>query len=660
MDKLVRYIDCVLPSKVCNLHCSYCYLQHLGVDVYQARNSEVYKYSEKVIRKALSLERLGGVSYLAIVGIGETLADYESLLIIKELLNEGHYVEVTTNGTLTTRFEQLLEMLQGEECERLKFTFSLHFVELKKRDLLGTYFENIKKVRARGCSFSVTLQHCDEYLRYSEEISKMCKAHIGALPQLAVTHKRQGDGTFQIASVLSKEDYYQSAQQYHSPLFEYLWGEFGKKQTGFCHAGEWSFVVDLGTGVMTKCHANGPAIPIFDDPDAAIPFAAVGNACGASYCHCSRYLALGNIPGVCEEWTLASIMDRPDANWLNEKWKKICSQKLYDAHSINLEYLKEENIFDDLNSKKKVLLLGDSISMNYRQWVKDKLQADMEVVYPKENGRFAAYTYRSLYDWESEIGPYDKVDLVYWNNGLWDVARVFEGDVQTDIEMYQRDIVRVYKLLRKLCPKAIIIFANSTKVVEKRYTGKLLRRNEDIKKYNEVAEKVVKDMGGEIDDLFAITAKWTEIAWSDATHFKTGYSQKLGKHIATRIELAFNDYVNIRCQKRACIRKRALERLMSGESVVLWGCGANFENNIDVLKGCCQINGVCDENIFLHGQTVYGVKCISPNDIEEYAKLVVITVSDKSARSKIEEQLIERKIYFCELDEVLEAKKQLN
>ena len=41
---------------------------------------------------------------------------------------------------------------------------------------------------------------------------------------------------------------------------------------------------------------------------------------------------------------------------------------------------------------KKVLLLGDSIRMGYQSEVKKLLENEYEVMYPEDNGRFAAYT----------------------------------------------------------------------------------------------------------------------------------------------------------------------------------------------------------------------------------------------------------------------------
>ena len=76
---------------------------------------------------------------------------------------------------------------------------------------------------------------------------------------------------------------------------------------------------------------------------------------------------------------------------------------------------------------KTVFLMGDSIRMGYDRYVRDALADEAAVYYPSENCRFAQYTLRNAHDWiEKECQP-ECVDVVHWNAGLWDVARLF-GD----------------------------------------------------------------------------------------------------------------------------------------------------------------------------------------------------------------------------------------
>lgn len=57
---------------------------------------------------ALTKERLGGVCYFSICGAGETLIPKYITDITFNLLNQGHYVNLTTNGTITNRFDEII------------------------------------------------------------------------------------------------------------------------------------------------------------------------------------------------------------------------------------------------------------------------------------------------------------------------------------------------------------------------------------------------------------------------------------------------------------------------------------------------------------------------------------------------------------------------
>ena len=76
---------------------------------------------------------------------------------------------------------------------------------------------------------------------------------------------------------------------------------------------------------------------------------------------------------------------------------------------------------------KKILLIGDSIRMGYCRFVRELMQGEAEVFYPEDNCRFAQYTLRGLQDWQAQLGLWNGVDLIHWNNGLWDVGHLGIG-----------------------------------------------------------------------------------------------------------------------------------------------------------------------------------------------------------------------------------------
>ena len=115
--------------------------------------------------------------------------------------------------------------------------------------------------------------------------------------------------------------------------------------------------------------------------------------------------------------------------------------------------------------KKKVLLIGDSIRMGYDKYVKNYLADSCEVYYPKDNCRFAQYTLRHLSDWKSGFNG-DDLDLIHWNVGLWDTLEIYDDGCLTPPEFYAFFIEKICKRIKVLFPKAKVIFATSTPVIE--------------------------------------------------------------------------------------------------------------------------------------------------------------------------------------------------
>ena len=93
----------------CNLKCSYCYIIQEGR---RTEKSAELKYSPEHIGKALSKKRLGGTCYISICGAGETLIPKEVPDIVKQILKQGHYVNITTNGTISDRIDEIVAFPQ--------------------------------------------------------------------------------------------------------------------------------------------------------------------------------------------------------------------------------------------------------------------------------------------------------------------------------------------------------------------------------------------------------------------------------------------------------------------------------------------------------------------------------------------------------------------
>lgn len=197
---------------------------------------------------------------------------------------------------------------------------------------------------------------------------------------------------------------------------------------------------------------------------------------------------------------------------------------------------------------KNVLLIGDSIrfgatsnpeyktadSPGYGVYVAEMLKGKANVYAPDDNCRFAQYTLRYLYDWAKDI-ECEKIDVVHWNNGLWDVLRINGDEPLTPVDVYGLMLGRVCKMIKKIFPNAKIIFALSTAVVEEWARPDFMRFNSDIEKYNEAAKRVLEKMGVTINDLYTVSAAFDNSLHADFVHFNEEGSKILARAVCEKI-----------------------------------------------------------------------------------------------------------------------------
>jgi lysophospholipase L1-like esterase len=157
---------------------------------------------------------------------------------------------------------------------------------------------------------------------------------------------------------------------------------------------------------------------------------------------------------------------------------------------------------------KKVLLLGDSIRINYQDLVKEKLEGRAEVVSPESNCAFAKYTLCCLGGWLRELGT---PDIVHWNNGYWDMN--IEAPMETalyPVDEYSYLLRRIVREIRKNGAK--VIFATTTPILDagtaadNTGTGALSISYNDtwVREYNEAAKKVMAEENVPVNDLYAL------------------------------------------------------------------------------------------------------------------------------------------------------------
>ena len=177
---------------------------------------------------------------------------------------------------------------------------------------------------------------------------------------------------------------------------------------------------------------------------------------------------------------------------------------------------------------KQIILLGDSIRMQYQPVVAKKLAGVAEVRGPEENGRWSGYTLNSLRFWLPQM---PSPDLVQWNCGLWDMGDDYqEGRHFYPLDLYEETCRRICRVLRKMTgnPELPILIATTTPT--------LIPDHEDICLYNDVLRKVAAEENAGINDLYAVVAPAkAEMIGEDHIHLNPAGVQAVAEQTAARI-----------------------------------------------------------------------------------------------------------------------------
>lgn len=293
MDSIKRFIDIWVPVTTCNLRCHYCYITQKQLF---SQKLPTFKYSPETFRKGLSKDRLGGVCMINMCGGGETLLPPLMPQYIKALLEEGHYVMVVTNGTVTKAFNEIITFPE-ELRERLFFKFSYHYLEFRRKEMFNVFFTNIRKVRDANISFTLEATPTDELIPYIPEMKALAVKEVGAACHITVARDEHTHIKIPLLTHLSREEYRQVWSQFDSPLFDYKLRVFGEKRREFCYAGDWTCVLNMGSGELLQCYSSLYTQNIFDDVTKPIRFKAIGHCCCEPHCfNAHAFLAFGAIP----------------------------------------------------------------------------------------------------------------------------------------------------------------------------------------------------------------------------------------------------------------------------------------------------------------------------------------------------------------------------
>ncbi len=177
---------------------------------------------------------------------------------------------------------------------------------------------------------------------------------------------------------------------------------------------------------------------------------------------------------------------------------------------------------------KKILLLGDSIRLNYAPYVYRKLGDKAEIVWPEDNCRFAKYTLHELPGW---LKTYGTPDIVHWNNGLWDLHHYNGREPLTDLTEYVRDLEKVANILK--ATGAQVIFATCTTASPQNPEW----NNEEVSTYNAAAVRLMERLSIPVNNLHSVTKGHEDLCICDDLIHLTPQGIKLvGEKVVETLE----------------------------------------------------------------------------------------------------------------------------
>lgn len=342
IHKFIEFL--VHGTTECNFHCEYCYVWRKHEFTQGNITSE---HTAKEIREALSQKKLGGPCHINACALGETLLSKDIVELTYELLDEGHYLSIITNGTITPKIEAILQF-PDEFLERMFFKLSFHYAELQRTNLLDVFWKNVDKIKNSPCSYSIEITPCDNLIGKIDEIKEEFAVHAkGAMPHITFTRDTNKEG-LDLLSELLLEEYKNVWKAFGSALFDLKCSLYKKKICQICYAGSWSYRVNVVNGNLQSCYQQELVGTIFDEGQKILPVIPVGHGCRLDYCFNNHaFLAWGDVPEIaCDNYF--KVRDRvadDSAHWVKETYAAAMQQKLYDN---NFAYLNRWSDYEKL------------------------------------------------------------------------------------------------------------------------------------------------------------------------------------------------------------------------------------------------------------------------------------------------------------------------
>lgn len=185
--------------------------------------------------------------------------------------------------------------------------------------------------------------------------------------------------------------------------------------------------------------------------------------------------------------------------------------------------------------RRRVLLIGDSITRSYRDAVQE-IYKPRRIAVDKLCGSRCAGDPILTAEIDLMTGPLNgyRYDVIHFNNGLHGGC----NDTLIPLNVYEKGIREIVDVLRRNQPQAKLILVTSTPMSAPGTTNVAVREEDNgfVHERNAFIRAFAAENGYPVDDLYALVANSPDFPKSDNVHFTKEAAARIGKQVADEIE----------------------------------------------------------------------------------------------------------------------------
>lgn len=200
-------------------------------------------------------------------------------------------------------------------------------------------------------------------------------------------------------------------------------------------------------------------------------------------------------------------------------------------------------------NKKRLLVIGDSISLGYGPELKNMLANDFDYNTKETGSGYGNLDIptgpnsgdsRMVLEYFRHLCKNKKfhTDLLVLNCGLHDIKTVPQSNTKTISKtLYKNDLDSIFTIIKKM--KIRLIWVNTTPVNDSIHNSKRVgfyRYNKDVVEYNHIADSICSRRNIPVIDLYNFSTKFPVSAIADHVHFKPEFAKLQAAFIAGFIQ----------------------------------------------------------------------------------------------------------------------------